>query len=267
MPPPDDVQLGSLTRSMLDGASWRGPSVFPASQNWADEVERVLCFLTTQGKFGHFLPSLRGRESQRDGALAEARTGFFFHRNEFKILAWEPEEVAGRPGDLDIRWRDTEPIFVEVKGPGWEGELSPEERAAGRKHLPKYINAEARAIDPIGPVIYAVGKALPKFSERRINMVVVVDDLFFSPTEVPKNLLVGRLERALTDPQYASVAGIFLLNPVSYSGEDAVEYYDYFIPNSNATRKLPDAVHAGFLVANLNPHGPRWSRERERSAA
>jgi len=85
---------------MLDGAASRESSEFPASQDWADDVERVLSFLVAQDRFGHFLPAFRGRERQRVAALAEARTGFFFHRIGFDILRWEPEAVAGRPGDL-----------------------------------------------------------------------------------------------------------------------------------------------------------------------
>jgi hypothetical protein len=261
MPPLPDVQLGPLTRSILDGAPWRDVSVFPASQHWADEVERVLSFLTTQGVFARFLPRLRARETERDGALAEARTGYYFHRNGFQVLKWEPEEVAGRPGDLDIRWSDSEAIFVEVKGPGWEGELTPEEIAAGRQHQPKYINAEARAMDPVERVIYAVDKALPKLSSERINVVVVADDLFFSPTEIPKTLLLGRLATMLRDEVYRNVGGIFMLNAVSYTEGTEVEYRARFIANVNATRPLPDAVQSGLLGTNDNPYGPRRDRE------
>ena len=258
MPPPDDVNLGSLTRTMLDRAAWRMASVFPATQNWADEVERILCFLDVQGVLDSFLPRLCARENERDGAMAEARTGFFLARNGFRILRWEPEEVRNRPGDLDIQWRDSEPIFVEVKGPGWEGELSQDALEAGRQHLPKYINAEARAIDPSERVAFAVQKALPKLAATRVNLVVVVDDLFMSPTEIPKSILNGRLERVLADPQYRVVAGIFMLNPVSYGGD--VEYRTHFVPNANAERRLPEAVNKGFLADNRNPHGPRWAR-------
>lgn len=131
--------------------------------------------------FERFLPRLRARESERDGALAEARTGFFFQRNGFRIVAWAPEAVLDRPGDMEVQWQDTEPVFVEVKGPGWEGELSAEEIRAGRRFLPKYINAEGRAVGPVARVVSAVDKALPKFAPDRINLVVVVDDLFVSP--------------------------------------------------------------------------------------
>jgi hypothetical protein len=107
--------------------------------------------------------------------MAEARAAFFFHRNGFQILRWEPEEVPDHPGDLDIQWQESEPIFVEVKGPDWEGELTEAERVAGRTSLPKYINAEGRAIVPQERVLYAITRALPKLAEQRANLVVVVD--------------------------------------------------------------------------------------------
>lgn len=259
--PPDDVNLGPITRSILDHAAWGAKSVFPSTQNWADEVERVLCFLEAQGVLDDFLPRLCARETERDAALAEARMGFFFARNGFRILRWEPEEVPDRPGDIDIQWRDTEAIFVEVKGPGWEGELSKEALDAGRQHGPKYINAEARAIDPSERVAFAVKKALPKLAPSRINLVAVVDDLFMSPTEIPRVILDHRLNLVLAEPQCRVLAGIFLMNPVSYSGGDGVEYRTYFVANVNAERRLPDAVVAGFLASNLNPQVPRWARK------
>jgi hypothetical protein len=54
-----------------------------------------------------------------------------------------------RPGDLEVRWRDSESIFAEVKGPGWDGELTQEEIKTGRQHAPKYSNAEARFVNPV----------------------------------------------------------------------------------------------------------------------
>jgi hypothetical protein len=168
---------------------------------------------------------------------------------------------AGQPGDLEICWRDTEPIFVEVKGPGWEGELSPEEIRAGRQFLPKYINADARAVGPVKSVAYAIGKALPKFAPDRINLVVVVDDLFLSPTEMPKEILAGQISRELADPRFSSVGAVFLLNPVSYSGHGQVEYRKFFISNEAATRPLPTAVQQGLLAGNVDPQGPWWSRD------
>jgi hypothetical protein len=259
MPPPDEVNLGPLTRTVLDRAAWRAESQYPAFQVWADEAERLFAFLEAQGAFDRFLPRLCAREREKTAALAEARAGFFFHRNGFRILRWEPEEVAGRPGDLEIQWRDSEPIFVEVKGPDWEGELTDAERRAGRKDFPKYINAEGRAIAPQERVVYAITKALPKLAERRANLVVVVDDLFVSPVELPKDHLTAVVANALADPTCHFVGGVFLLNPVSYG--DFVEYRKYFVPNIGAVHPLPDVVTEGLAAGNNDPQGPRWLKE------
>ncbi len=67
----------------------------------------------------------------------------------FVITQWEPEAVAGRPGDLEVTWKESEPIFIEVKGPGWESELSDQDRAAGRIAKGKNVDMEVRAVDSI----------------------------------------------------------------------------------------------------------------------
>lgn len=259
MPRPQDVKLGPLTRAVVEGAIWREESEYPAFQVWADEAESLLAFLVAQGVFERFLPRLRAREREKTAALAEARAGFFFHRNAFRIIRWEPEEVPGRPGDLDIQWRDSEPIFVEVKGPDWQAELTDVKRGAGRKDLPKYINAEGRAIAPQERVTYAISKALPKLGERRANLVVVVDDLFVSPLDLPKDYLTAVIAKDLTDPARNLVGGVFLLNPVCYG--DVVEYRKYFVPNVDAIHPLPGAVTEGLMIGNNDPQGPRWLRE------
>jgi hypothetical protein len=255
VPPPDHVNLGPMTRTILDGAVLRNKDEFPAHQAWADEVERVLAFLATQGQFERLLRRLRAKE--RNAALAEARAGFYFHRNGFQIVRWEPEAVPGIPGDLEIAWHDTEPLFLEVKCPSWEGELAEEEIRARRTERPKYINAEGRAIDPVERVIYVVSKALPKFDAARINLVVVVDDLFVSPLDTPSDFVAGRLVREFADARYASVSGIFMLNPVVY--ELAVEYRAFFIPGPG--KGLPDRVKAAFLDENSRSKTPPWFRE------
>ena len=257
MPPPDEVRLGPLTSTVLDGAVWRDGSQFPAFQVWADEVERVLSFLQARGVFARFLPRLRARE--REGALAEGRAAFFFHRNGFHILRWEPEAVPNHPGDIEIQWQQREPVFVEVKGPGWKGELSADEIGGQRTWLPKYINAEARAIEPTERVLYSVRKALPKLAGHRANLVVAVDDLFVSPVELPKDYLAAALARSLEPTEFARVGGVLLLNPVSHG--DFVEYRKYFVPNAAAEHPLPHDIRAGFIAGNSDPQGPRWLRE------
>jgi hypothetical protein len=206
-----------------------------------------------------FCPAFQARESERDGAFAEARVGFFFHRNGFHIRTWEPEAVPGRPGDIEISWHDTEPIFIEVKGPGCKGELLADQRKNGRNNLPKYINAEWRTIDPIERVAYAVGKALPKFATNRANLVVVVDDLFVSPLDLPTEHLRANIVKVIAEAQYRLIGGVLLFNPVSY--DDFVEYRKFYVANAGADHPLPEQVHEGLTIGNLDPSGPRWRRK------
>ena len=256
MPPPKHVALGPLTRTVLDKAVWRDESEFPAHQAWADDTERVLSFLETRGMLEKLLPRLWARE--REGTFAEARTAYFFSRNGFQVLRLEPEEVKGRPGDLEIQWLNTEPIFVEIKGPGWEAELSTDQLKAGRQHQPKHIHLEARAVDPVGPTLWAIDKALPKLSPTRCNLVVLMDDLFISPVDLPQGWLPQILDKHLAASERKVVSGVYILNPVSYG--EGVEYRKFFHPNRSASRRLPGVVVQGLLNGNNDPQGPRWSR-------
>lgn len=240
MPPPKNVTLGPFTRAIVDGAVWREKHPFPAHQEWADEIESILEFLERQGQLGRFRSRLCAWE--RDGAMAEARAGFYFHLNRFRILTWEPVAVSGIPGDIEIDLHGTEALFLEVKCPSWEGELEKRERNAGRTDRPKYINAEARAVDPVERVMYVAGKALPKFSPERVNIIVVVDDLFVSPLELPIDIVGGRIAEELTDARYSTVSGIFLLNPVLSRAK--VEYRTLFVPGCG--NPIPDPVRDAF---------------------
>ena len=241
MPPPKNVKLGPKTRKILEGSVLYDKDEFPAHQAWADETESILSFLEEQKQYDRFLPRLRAKE--RAAAIAEARTGYYFNQNGFRILQWEPEVVPGNPGDLEIAHQDSDSVFLEVKYPGWGGELTDEEIQSGRAKLPKYINAEARSINPVERVLYSVGKALPKFESGRANVVVAVDDLFVSPLESPSVFVSGRLARELLNPLYASVSGVFLLNSVLFDSE--VKYRAGFVPGSG--RELPPDVITKFL--------------------
>jgi len=246
MPPPADVHLGPRTRMLINRSVWSASSVFPSGQEWADDTERILGFLEAQGVLDAFLPRLLAREWE--GAFAEARVGYFFKRNGFKILNWEPMEVPDRPGDIDIQWMDTEPIFVEVKGPGWEGELAAEVRN-DRKLLPKYINGEARVLDTTGPLVKAIHKAIPKFAAARANVVAIADDLFMSPLELPLDFLEAKIERHLSKAECVCVGGVLFLYPVKVV-DRRLEYRHYFISNSAASRPLPDTVVQGLTAGN-----------------
>lgn len=239
MPPPPDVVLGPLGRRVVDGAPWQPTSAYPARQQWADELERLLEFLQAQGRIESLLPRLRGKESQLEGALAEVRTGFFLHHHGFDILRWEPEAVADRPADLEVSRCGSPAVLVEVKGPGWESELTEAERAAGRKALGKFVHGEVFSSDPIRSVLYAIDKSLPKLCAGQANLVAVVDDLRLSPTGLPPGWAESAVQEYLAGPSMRVVGGVLLLTPEKSSH---LHYIFRYIPNRVALDPLPASV-------------------------
>jgi hypothetical protein len=231
---PRHLRIGPYLRTVAANAKWRTADEFPSCQEWADEVEKVLAFLDSQDQFERFLPRLSARKGERDGALAEAFVGFFFARNGFRILRWEPVVIQDRPGDLEVQWDTTAPIFVEVKGPGWESELSPSERSQGRASQPKYIDTEARWMAPAEKFRYAVTKALPKLGLERPNLIVIADDLFVSPLEWEplKRHVSSILEHFLREPAYSAVGAVLMIRPILY--EKTVQYLIGFVDNEFA---------------------------------
>lgn len=105
---------------------------------------------------------------------------FYFHRNRFPINCWKPTGRPPKEGEFCIACAcaSGREIFVEVKGPGWESELSSEERLAGRTEKPKYIDGEVHFVSSFEPIVMAVDKAYPKFPDATANLLVIADDLF-----------------------------------------------------------------------------------------
>ena len=189
----EEVKLGTLTSTVADGSCWWTEDEFPSSQLWADEVERVLSFAEVKGIFGAQLGDLKGNAKQRNAALNEIRVAYFFDRNSFPLLEWEPEGKGASKGEFWIGGPNAEEIFVEVKGPSWEGELwdfgkkdpkelSPTEMQVitDRIKKEKHINAECRFFDNSEAIKFAIDKAYDKFMPGHSNLLIVADDLFVS---------------------------------------------------------------------------------------
>lgn len=249
-----EIRLGPLTQAMCKDASWcHIDHVFPSDQVWADEIEKVLSFLEIKGQFDRYLPSLRGKLTQRDGAIAEARVAFFFHRNGFSIISWEPKGEKNRFGEFEIIWPNTKPIFVEVKGPRWEGELNDEELIGHRRKEPKYPHGEARSVQPVEKVIVAAEKAIPKFLPDKSNLLVVVGYLLFlSPKDLPKNIVEPQLISALSDERFSRIGGIIIFDTQYNYKSKLIEYQTIFINNPNVLPlcAIPLPVAQGLLSAN-----------------
>ncbi len=249
--PPQDVRLGTLTSTIMDGAQWRGEDEFPSSQLWSDEVERVLSFALSQEQFGQYLPHLRGRENQRVSALAELRVAFYLHRNQFKVVSWKPVGANGTEGEFSVSGPSGVALFVEVKSPGWKGELSGAERNAGRKCKPKYLHAEARSIAPWERVQFEVEKAYKKFSSDIPNLLVIADHLFVSlqhgtKLQAEMALYQKHNKGCFTDQKYQNMGGVGIF---WVEINDREIWYDmrlFLNPYALASTALPNDMKSAF---------------------
>lgn len=207
---PEDITLGPLTRQIIEDSALSGKDDFPSSQECSDEVEAILRFIESHGEFDRFLPRLRSRN--RQSCYAEIVAAYFFAQIGFDILTWEPISPPYKPGEIEVRWKDANPIFIEVKCPDWTGELTKSERNKGRKLQPKHINGDCRWVDPTDKVEFEVSKALPKFDPDKVNLLVIVDDLFTSVLDWPLHIATCRLQKYLdSDSEFAKVSGLFVL--------------------------------------------------------
>jgi hypothetical protein len=189
------VNLGPLSQRVLGGARSAGKGEYPAFQEWADELERLLAFAVTQAQFARFETRLsRGRAHERDEALQELRTAFFLSHNGFPILKWEPPGLPPTFGEYTLG-AEGQNVFVEVKSPGWEAELSADEIKAGRAKRPKWVDGDGRAVAPWLQARQCVARAYRKFTDTQPNLLVIADDFHVPLTNESDQLAIALFER------------------------------------------------------------------------
>lgn len=248
--PPSHVRLGPLTMTMMERSRWQGKDAFPSSQLFADEVEKVLNFALSNGQFGPYLGLLAGTASQRDAALAELRVAFFFRRNGFRISGWRPVGANNRDGEYLLRGPAGVDVFTEVKGPGWESELSKEEINRGRQRQKKHLYCEPRATQPYRAIRLSVDKAYGKFPPDTPNLLVIVDDLFISLAEGTNEFANAALYDVggggyFTTADYQNIGGVGVFW-VAFN-DDEIWYELRLFLNPQATAcALPEDIAKGF---------------------
>jgi hypothetical protein len=168
-----------LSERLLREARWAGQDGYPTSPQYSTELEGLLGFLQAHNRLDSFWPRLTApRPQERDDALQEIRVARFLTSNCFRIALWEPPGNGNFIGEFSVQAVSSLPIFVELKSPGWEGQLSQEQRDAGRAREDKYENLEGGADDPWRGIRRTVRKAYPKFLPSQPNLLVIADDRF-----------------------------------------------------------------------------------------
>lgn len=240
------VRLGPLSSAIYDGAPWAGDG-YPAWQMFADELELLLAFAARAGVLEMYSKELRGRASQRDSAIEELRVANLLKLNGFPITQWRPVGLPPKEGEFLVRGTDGAEIFVEVKSPGWESEITAEERHAGRLQQPKYRGTEAFYGNSSAGVRFAIDKAYPKFDPKRVNVLVVADDLLF-PLGYESSFWVRdalyRDDGKFTTGAYESLGGVGFL--VKQQRDERAWAEMRLFLNQHALRPLPTAFVTTF---------------------
>ena len=168
-----------LSQRLLREARWVGQDGYPTSPQYSVELEGLLGFLQAHNRLGSFWPRLTApRPQERDDALQEIRVARFLTTDGFPVAEWEPPGNGNLIDEFSVQALPSPPVFVEVKSPGWEGQLSQEQRDAGRAKQEKYQGLQGGADDPWRAIRASVRKAYPKFSPGQPNLLVIADDRF-----------------------------------------------------------------------------------------
>jgi hypothetical protein len=215
--------------------------------------------LHDNGALERYWPRLRSKAQQRDETVNEIRVAYFLQSVGYPVVDWEPEDAGGHKLEFAVaNPTERQRIFVEVKSPGWEAELSDAERAAGRASQPKY-RADIIEGGPAGPVQVirrTIKKAHPKFSGNQPSIVVVSDDCRVNLGEWGWGPLQMALSRdsigygpgLFHDPAYSGIGAVCLFRAVSLFGQRGIEYHSICMANPKA---LPAAIVPKDLVSLL----------------
>lgn len=289
-----DPQRHPLLHRVAQGAKWAGQDAYPAWPWVADENEKWLKLIATRlGETGidHYTNKLREPRAKRNEFLVELATAYFLDtRCALPVVGLEPPGSGGKTGEFLFGLPDKRQMFVEVKSPGWEGEVEEEERLKRvgprprgrllRLDQPKYQHLEGRAFHHTQRVRDTVAKAYPKMPERLPTLLVISDDLFVSLTDsddmVKWALFAKRSidpihEAAKYQPQWTTEDGCFLGSQYERLGAVAVfnfipgEPYRYRFtlfrnPHALEAVQVPAKAFAGW--PSFDGLGPDPTRRR-----
>lgn len=258
--PPSLIQLGSLTQVVRHGAKWRRELLFPYSQASACEAERIFEFLSVQGQFERFLPRLRDDARALQAAIAEGRVAFFHFRNGFDIHEWEPPGRDRCVGEFSVSWNWGQKVFVEVKAPDWQGQLSKDELLSDRKQKGKWVDGEGGCVSPFPE--RTIKNAVLKLRDDQPNLVVIAGDLFISPAEVPDSDLKDRVDEFFRRPENRVLGGLLFFKADECRNEIEYKIRFYANPYACAPCRIPADIAAGLAASSQADEARRPQRGR-----
>jgi hypothetical protein len=257
--------MSLLSERLLREARWAGRAAYPAHPEYAVELEGLLDFIQVHKRLDSYWPRLTSpRPQERDDALQELRVARFLTSQGFPIAQWEPPGNDKLIGEFSLHVPPSTNVFVEIKSPGWEGELTQEQRDAGRAKQEKYQHLEGGAVGPAQKIRMSVRKAYPKFLSDQPNLLVIADDLFVPlatwgdlPAEQALFLTSTILEGEsghFTTPSFENLGGVALFKAELPIGK-GLQYEFVLYPNPMA--RTETALPSGLLESFAKGHATR----------
>jgi hypothetical protein len=236
------MRLGPVAKKLINPDAWTGG--YPGPPAYVRELDALLHFANQNGYLGRFVLNLEARDRQRDKALNELRLAYLFKSFGFGISEWDPPGANGKRGEFMLSWPDESSVFVEIKSPGWESELSPAQLDAGLAKLPKYDVWKGGAVGNWQAVHRCISseKTYPKFLPTQPNLLIMSDDL-----NVSLHSTLFHVEAALygekcfygedgyfTSNRFENIGGLGVFNAFSNAQSRGMEYEFIVYPNPNA---------------------------------
>jgi hypothetical protein len=254
--------LGPIACQYLAGHKWSTADTYPATAALANELEDMLKFALDSGVIEKFTPRLLETDRKRDEALSELRTALFFQRNGFNVFGWDPKGEGNHVGEFRVERPGEPSIFVEVKSPGWEAQISDEERRKTRSKEPKILpgiveGAAAGTWEQLRNCIRH--NAYAKFTSSDANLLVITDD-FKPPLDdwmadialYQQGNEYGNEPGYFTSNQFERLGGIAVLQLEDFKSSASVSYSYKFYPNPYALIPLPASLQ-GIADDTLEP--------------
>jgi hypothetical protein len=230
-------------------------------------LDALLLFAGQQGQLSRFVPRLESKREQRDEAIEELRTAFLLDSIGFRIQQWDPPASNGKVGEYLISTPEKIVVFVELKSPGWEGQLSEEQRKTGRAKQPKYRHLEGGAVGNWIPVQKCIASenTYGKFAPTQSNLLIVADDLMISLHDSWNHVELALYNKNrgygttgyFNSAQFENLGGVGIFR--AFLDGRGVKYEFQIFDNPFALRstKLPDSIlkfrstFTGVVAASL----------------
>jgi hypothetical protein len=244
--------LGPVARKLVSPDRWTDS--YPATPEASRELDVLLQFADERGQAAKFVSRLETRNHNRDETLNELRVAYWFDQHGFPILQWDPPGLNGMVGEYLIDSPENVPVFVELKSPGWEGDLTEAEQRTGRTTQPKYRDGDGGAFGNWQPIQRCIEspKTYSKFTSMQPNLLVIADDLKVSLIDSPEHVDIALYVKHsgygktgyFTSSQFENIGGLAIFGAEKLLERDGIEYEFRIFDNPFAlpSTKLPDSL-------------------------